>query len=129
MSSDHQRHRELIAQIFEELGRGSGSALRRSSAADLTWWLPLDPAEYSGIDDVERVLASTLVAEGGAVNAVILSPDGSTAVVEQLVRASDGTEAPATSVVVLHGGRVASGRTYLDVETAAAHEQRVRTHD
>jgi ketosteroid isomerase-like protein len=115
MASSHEHRREVLARIFEDLGRGSGTSLRDAAAVDVSWWLPLGPTEHRGIADVERVLVSTLSGRAAELQSLALGANGTSAVVEQLVRVTGGGTTPATSVVTLRDGLVVSGRTYLDV--------------
>ena len=115
MTSRHEHQRELLARIFDDLGRGSGASLRDASAPDVSWWLPLGTTEHRGISDVENALVSTLGGKDAELQSVVLGADAGSAVVEQVLRVREGVTTPATSVLTLRGGVVVLGRTYLDV--------------
>lgn len=115
MTRIHEKQRELLARIFDDLGRGSGTSLRDASAPDVSWWLPLGTTEHRGISDVEKALASTLGGKDAELQSVVLGADARSAVVEQVLRTARGATTPATSVLTLRDGVVVSGRTYLDV--------------
>jgi hypothetical protein len=115
MTGSHHHQRELIARIFEDLGRGDGASLRHACAPDVSWWLPLGSSGYRGISDVEGALVSTLGGKEAELQSVVLGAACSSAVVEQLLQGTDGATTPATSVLTLRDGVVVSGRTYLDV--------------
>jgi ketosteroid isomerase-like protein len=115
MPSSHEHQRERLARVFDDLGRGDGTSLRHACAPDVSWWLPLEDTENRGISDVEKALVSALGGKEAELQSVILNVDAGSAVVEQLLRGTEGASTPATSVLTLRDGVVITGRTYLDV--------------
>jgi ketosteroid isomerase-like protein len=116
MMGNHEHRRELLARIFRDLGRGRGASFRDGAATDVSWWLPLGTtAEHQGISQVESLLVGTLGNRRAQLQSVILSANGVSAVVEQVLSVAEGATTPATSVLGLRDGVIVSGRTYLDV--------------
>jgi hypothetical protein len=115
MSDGHDHRREVLAHLFAQLTAGSGAGLRAACAPEVSWWLPLDGSEHRGVADVEGALLHTFADRGAELQSMILSADGSSAVLEHLLHLAAGHTTPATSVLTLSQDRVVEGRTYLDV--------------
>jgi ketosteroid isomerase-like protein len=115
MSESQRPERTTVLRLFEQLARGNPHPLRAACSPEVSWWLPLGAqADREGVAEVERTLLDCLSAGGTVTESVIVAEDGTTAVVEQLVRRA-GASTPATSVVTLRDGVVIAGRTYVDV--------------
>ena len=115
MPHGHEHQRDVLAHLFADLAAGSGAALRSACTPDVSWWLPFGDTEHQGVADVERALLRTFSGRTAQPQSLILSADGSSAVVEHLLHLEAGRTTPATTVLAIREERVAQGRTYLDV--------------
>lgn len=114
MTHGHEHQREVLAHLFADLAAGSGAALRAACAPDVSWWLPFGD-QHHGVAEVERALLPMFSGTTAQLQCVILSADGSSAVLEHLLHLEERRTTPATSVVTVREDRVVEGRTYLDV--------------
>jgi hypothetical protein len=103
-------------------------ALAETLLPSVHWWSPVSPDDLTGAEPVGTHLDALLrdVEPPVTITALIVNDDGTRGVVEAVSSDGEGGRpTPLTSVIRLSGGKVADGRTYIDVR---AHPSLHRTN-
>ena len=110
--------REQVLALAAALSAGDAPAVAAACADDVRWWTPVTD-DVSGAQAAAAALTDLVRRAGGhaALASVAVDADGAAAVLE-LVAGADRS-VPVTFVLRLAGGRVVSGRVYVDVEQLA----------
>ncbi|MFC7550886.1 hypothetical protein [Plantactinospora sp. GCM10030261] len=113
-----QRSRDLVRRAVRAALGDEVGVVADASDARVRWWSPADPDWVHGPESVDRALRGLLAGEpvDDAVDALVVSEDGTTAVVELGSRpVPGGVTTPVTLVIELAAGRITEGRGYLDL--------------
>jgi hypothetical protein len=118
MEDAHTEARHTLQRFASAWLDGSHAAVAEGCRPTVRWWSPLAPERLDGAEALSTHLDALLrdVARPVAITALVVNDEGTRGVVEMISAATDTSASTAlTSVVELSGGKVADGRTYVDV--------------
>ena len=116
MNDPRSTARKAVEHLVAGWLTGDHAAVRGVCLPGVRWWSPLDDTSQGA--DVCTVLDGVLATVHGRIDvaALLVSDDGSRSVVEMRTDAANGRPSSfVTSVLTLSDGRVAAGRTYVDL--------------